>query len=69
MAPTEDGHYWLRIWINLDGGGLVDEWRMAKIEGGVVSFIGSTAKMPLTAPYLKRAVWSDKVIPPPVTSS
>lgn len=69
MTPNKDGYYWFRNWINLDGGGLVDEWKMAKIEGGLVLLVGSNTRMPPDAPYLKRAVWDGPIVPPPVTSS
>ena len=53
----EDGYYWFRNWINLRGGGHVDEWKLARIIGGKVQQPGSEATLDLGCPYLRHALW------------
>lgn len=59
-----DGHYWYRNWINLDGGGHVDEWKMAEIVGGKVKLIGVTAEWEQHCDFLRNALWV-RIDPPP----
>ena len=60
-----DGHYWFRNYINLDGGGHVDEWQMAEIAVGKVRLIGMTAEWEQNCEYLRNALWV-RVEPPHV---
>jgi len=53
----EDGLYWYRVWINLRGGGYVDEWKLARIVGGKVQQFGSDGLLDLGCPYLRHALW------------
>lgn len=59
----EDGFYWFQNFINLDGGGHVDEWKLARINRGRVQRFGSEAVIDLGCPYLRHARWV-KIEPP-----
>lgn len=65
--PTTDGYYWYRNWINLDGGGHVRDWKLAKVIGDKVQCFGTANLIPLDCPYLKNAIWEPAT--PPVISS
>ncbi len=64
-AVLPDGYYWYRNFINLDGGGHVDEWKMARIVGGKFRQIGVTAEWEQDCEYLWNALWV-RVEPPHV---
>lgn len=66
MQPTVDGYYWYRIYINLPGGGNVDQWKLGKVIGRHFQCWGTVNLIPLDCPYLKRAIWSGPVEPPPI---
>ena len=52
-----DGHYWYRNFINLRGGGHVDEWKLAQIVGGKFRRIGVKAEWEQDCDYLRNALW------------
>lgn len=64
----DDGHYWFKNFINLPGGGYVDEWKMAQIVGGKVRLIGITVAWDQDCEYLRNALWV-RVEPPHVEGS
>lgn len=63
-----DGHYWFRNFLDLRGGGHVDEWRMAEVVGGKVRQIGVAAEWEQDCEYLRHAIWV-RAEPPPVEGS
>lgn len=65
QAVLPDGHYWFRNFLDLRGGGHVDEWRMAEVVGGKVRQVGVTAEWEQDCDYLRHAVWV-RVEPPQV---
>ena len=58
-----DGHYWYRNFINLRGGGHVDEWKLAQIVGGKFRRIGVKAEWEQDCEYLRNALWA-RIEPP-----
>lgn len=52
-----DGYYWLRVWINLRGGGHVGEWKIARVFGGRVQVLGPDAELDGGCEYLEHAQW------------
>lgn len=52
-----DGFYWYRPFINLRGGGHVDEWKLAQIVGGKVQRPGTELVIDVACPYLRNALW------------
>lgn len=67
-AVLPDGYYWFRNYINLDGGGHVDEWKVAQIVGGKVRLMGITVPWEQDCDYLRNALWV-RVEPPQVEGS
>lgn len=53
----EDGYYFYRNWINLRGGGHVDEWKLARVIGGRVQRLGSEALIDHDCQYLRHSMW------------
>ena len=53
----DDGYYWYRNFVNLDGGGHVGEWKLARIVRGRVQRVGSAAVIDRGCPYLRDALW------------
>jgi hypothetical protein len=64
QAVLPDGYYWFKSFINLDGGGHVDEWKLAQIVVGKFRRIGSTAEWEQGCDYLRNALWV-RLDPPP----
>ena len=60
----EDGHYWYRNFINLPGGGHVQDWKLAEIVGGKFRRIGVKAEWEQDCDYLLNALWV-RIDPPP----
>ena len=53
----DDGYYWYRNFVNLDGGGHVGEWKLARIISGLVQRPGTESVIDVACPYLRHALW------------
>ena len=53
----DDSYYWFRNFINLRGGGYVDEWKLARVIGGRVQQFGSEAMLDQNCEYLRHSIW------------